>query len=83
MTRNEFENEIRRMIDEGKCDVDENGDICFTLSQTLIITLNCYAIFNCDKIKFDNVGTKIVSLFRRGVYIGLANIADIKDIYIL
>ena len=82
MTRNEFENEIRIMIDEGKCDVDENGDICFTLSQTLIITLNCYAIFNSDKITFDKKNG-ILSLYRHNVYIGLVVVKDVKNIYCL
>ena len=83
MTKKFFENEIKKMIDDGKCDVDVNGYLCFTFKQTVSVQLNCFAVLNCDKIKFDNVGTKIVSLFRCGVYFGVVDIADIKDIHIL
>ena len=83
MTKKFFENEIKKMIDDGKCDVDVNGCICYTFKRTVAVHLNCFAVLNCDKIKFDNDRTEIASLFRRGVYFGLADIADIKKIYIL
>ena len=83
MTKKDFENEIKKMIDDGKCDVDVNGCISFTFNRTVTVKLNCFAVFNCDKIKFDNGRTEIASLYRRGVYFGLVDIADVKDIYIL
>ena len=83
MTKKDFENEIKKMIDDGKCDVDVNGYVSLTFSRTVTLKLNCFAVFNCDKIKFDNDRTEFLSLYRRGVYFGLVNIVDVKDIYIV
>ena len=90
MTKQFFENEIKKMIDDGKCDVDVNGCICYTFKRTVAVHLNCFAVLNCDKIEFDNVVTKIVSLYRHNVYIGLVNVyiglvnvKDVKNIYCL
>ena len=80
MTKENFENIIRRMIDDGKCDVDVNGCICYKFKRTVTVKLNCIAVLNCDKIKFDNDRNDIFSLYRHGVYFGLVDIEDVKDI---
>lgn len=83
MTKKDFENKIKKMIDDGKCDVDVNGYICFEFKRTVTVNLNCFAVLNCDKIKFDNDRTEILSLYRRGIYFGLVDIEEVKDIYMI
>lgn len=83
MTKKDFENEIKKMIDDGKCDVNVNGYIRFTFSRTVALKLNCCAVLNCDKIKFDNDRTEILLLYRHGVYFGLVDVEDVKDIYMI
>lgn len=79
----DFENEIKKMIDDGKCDVNVNGYISFTFSRTVVLKLNCFAVLNCDEIKFDNEGTEFLSLYRHGFYFGLVDVKDVKDIYMI
>ena len=83
MTKKDFENEIKKMIDDGKCDVDANGYISFTFKRTVALKLNCFAVLNCDKIIFDNGRTEILSLHRHGIYFGLVDVEDVKDIYFI
>lgn len=80
MTKQDFENEIKKMIDDGKCDVNVNGSISFTFSRTVVVKLNCFALLNCDEIKFDNNRTGILFLYRHGVYFGLVDVKDVKDV---
>ncbi len=81
MTKEIFENEIKKMISEGECDVDVVGRCHITFKRTTVITLNCFAIFNCNEIEITHE-TLTLAFYRRGVYVGLVNLKDVKDIYI-
>lgn len=83
MTKEVFENEIKKMINDGKCDIEVNGYISFTFSRIVALKLKCFAVLNCDEIKFDNVGIEFISLYRHGVYYGVVDVKDVEDIYMI
>ena len=85
MTRNEFEIEIRKMIDNGENNVEEVaiGSVCFTFNKPLAVNLNCNAILTCDKIAFDNYMTDFFSLYRHGVYFGMVDVKEVRYINFL
>lgn len=83
MTKKDFDNEIKKMIDDGKCDVNVNGYISFTFSRVVTLKLKCFAVLNCDKIKFDNDRIEFLSLYRHGVYYGVVDVEDVENIYMI
>lgn len=82
MTKEVFENEIKKMINESKCDIDVVSRCHIIFKRTTVITLNCFAIFNCDEIVI-NPEPLTLSFYRRGVYVGLVNLKDVKNVYMI